>query len=326
MFRSLLRQLPLVGSLVVGATLGLGGMTAWAQMVPGDCSSIQFDLANPSPGARVDPGKYVVQGMALDTQAEDGSGIDRVDFFLGSREQGGMILGHAVPGIGPFGATSFETTITLPNQTGGQELFGYAHSAVSGQESVISFPIAVGVDPNKAGPLMSQPIMSDCMPTFESAPAPAPADESPVVNEEPYIAAPEAQVEAPAADMPTLDEQAPSSKMFLDVGNPSSGDSIHVGAYMIEGIAFDRAADQSPGIDHIDIFLDNRDTGGTLIGHGMLGAANPTPDDPDLSGSGWTAQVMLTSKMTGQHWMTFYALSGATGEEMVVSIPVRIVP
>jgi hypothetical protein len=324
MFRSMMRQLPLVGSLVVGAALGLGGMGAWAQMVPGDCSSIQFDLANPSPGSRVNPGNYVVQGMALDTAAEDGSGIDRVDFFLGSREQGGMILGHAVPGIGPFGASSFETTITLPNQMGGQQLFGYAHSAVTGQESVISVPIAVGVDPSKAGDVASRPMLMDCMP-MPAPGAPVAVDESPMPDE--MVAAPEAQAEPAPAEMPASEaEPAATSRMFLDVGNPSSGDSIHVGAYVIQGIAFDRAADQGPGIDHIDVFLDDRDQGGTLIGHGVMGAGSLVPEDPDLAGSGWTAQVNLTNKMTGSHTMFFYALSGATGEEMVTGVPVRVVP
>ncbi len=231
-----------------------------------------------------------------------------------------MILGHAVPGVGPFGASSFETTITLPNQMGRQELFGYAHSAVTGQESMLSVPIAVGVDPSKAGDLLTRQPVTACLPT-PAGPAPAAVDESTLVTE----MAPEAQVETPPADMPAPDEAA-TSKMFLDVGNPSAGDSIHVGAYMIEGIAFDRAAEQSPGIDHIDIFLDNRETGGTLIGHGVLGAASPEPDDPSLAGSGWTAHVTLTNRMTGQHTMFIYALSDATGEEMLVTIPVRVTP
>jgi hypothetical protein len=122
------------------------------------------------------------------------------------------------------------------------------------------------------------------------------------------------------------EEQAAGSKMFFDVGNPAAGDSIHVGGYTIEGLAFDRAADQSPGIERIDVFLEDRDSGGTLIGHGVLGSASLVPDDPDLAGSGWTAQVMLTNKMTGPHTLFFYALSGATGEEALVTVPVQVVP
>lgn len=122
------------------------------------------------------------------------------------------------------------------------------------------------------------------------------------------------------------DEEPAPSQMYFDVGNPSTGDTVHVGAFLIEGIAFDRAADEGPGIEHIEVFIDDRDTGGTLVGHGVLGAPNPVPDDPDLAGAGWTARVTLTSKMTGPHTMFFYALSGVTGEEMVVTVPVHVLP
>jgi hypothetical protein len=333
MYRSIVRQLSRVGSLVVGAMLGLGGMAALAETAPAadDCWAIQFEMANPSPGSRVDPGKYVLQGTALDTRAEDGRGIDRVDFFLGNRDTGGVILGHAVPSdLGPFAATSFETIITLPNQVGGQELFGYAHSAITGQESILSVPIAVGMEPSKAGDLMARPALATCTPSVEAAPPPAAMDETLLATELPSMAPLAAQAETTddtlPAEMGAPDELPAPSQMFFDVGNPSAGDSIHVGRYMIEGIAFDRAADQSPGIERIDVFLDDRDAGGTIIGHGMLGAPSPVPDDPALAGSGWTAQVTLTSRMTGPHTLFFYAQSGVTGEELVVAIPVQVMP
>ena len=135
-----------------------------------------------------------------------------------------------------------------------------------------------------------------------------------------------AQGEPGADEMGGPGEPAATSQMYFDVGNPSMGDSVHVGGFMIEGIAFDRGAEEGPGIERIEVFLDDRDTGGTLVGRGVLGAPNPVPEDPDLAGSGWTAEVMLTSKMTGPHTMFFYALSGVTGEEMVVTIPVRVLP
>jgi hypothetical protein len=119
---------------------------------------------------------------------------------------------------------------------------------------------------------------------------------------------------------------APTSTLYLDVGNPSPGDSVHVGRYQIEGIAFDRAADAPPGIDHIEIFIGDRDSGGMLIGRAALSASSLEPDDPSLAGSGWTAQVVLTRSMIGSRTMFFYALSGVTGEELVVGVPVSIVP
>ena len=318
MVGSLLRRATLAGSLLVGASVGVGGMTALAQS--DDCSAIQFEIANPSPGSRVNPGNYVLEGVAVDTRAEQGTGIDRIDFFLGSRDDGGVIVGHAMPTeLGPFEGSSFATTVTLPNQIGAHELFGYAHSAISGQESVISMPIALGLEPSKAGDRVRQPEQTICHAGTPVVEEPQP---SPGFGE---FAMPAAQVEEPSADMGAPGEPGPSSQMFLDVGNPSSGDMIHVGKLQIEGIAFDRAAEQSPGIDRIDVFLDDRDAGGTLIGHGLMGAPNPAPDDPDLAGAGWTAQINLTPKMTGGHTLFFYALSAATGEEMVVGVPVLVV-
>jgi hypothetical protein len=117
-----------------------------------------------------------------------------------------------------------------------------------------------------------------------------------------------------------------ASKMYLDVGNPSVGDSLHVGAYNMEGIAFDGGAESGPGIDHIDIFLDNRDLGGVLVGHGQMFAPSPEPDDPALNGAGWTAEIVIPKKLIGPHSMFIYAISSVTGEEMKVAVPVEVVP
>ena len=329
MSRWILRQLRRVGPLAVAATLTMTSLPALAQSESGgDCSAIQFDLANPAPGSRIDAGTYVVQGTALDTRSEDGSGIDRIDFFLGNREQGGILLGHAVPGdaFGPFGPNSYQTRISVPSVVGGRDIFGYAHSTVSDQENVIAVPIAVGVDPSKIATEMAMPVIVTCM---GGAPGgPAPAEVAGVQMEMPEMGAAEpvsqADEEAPAAEMPAPENLA--AQMFLDVGNPSPGDTLHVGRYMIEGIAFDRAAEQGAGIERIDIFLDNRDTGGLLIGTAQMGAPSPVPDDPQLSDAGWNAQVTIPRAMVGGHTMLVYALSAITGGELVVGVPVTVVP
>jgi mono/diheme cytochrome c family protein len=117
---------------------------------PDRCPGIQLDVANPSPGARVERGSYVVQGRAVDVRAQQGSGIQRIDFFLGDRDAGGKFVGSTVPGTAPGSApTSFSATLSLPNQTGAHDLFAYALSVVRGEESVVSIPIALGEDPSK---------------------------------------------------------------------------------------------------------------------------------------------------------------------------------
>src|SRR5216684_3576044 len=142
MSRSVFARLRLLGPVTAAAALGLGTVPALAQTAPmapmtSDCSAIRFDLANPSAGSMIVPGGMVVQGIAMDSRATSGPGVD-------SREQGGLNLGTAMPGVvpGPFGPDSFQTTVTIPNLTGGHDLFAYAHSSVSGAESVISVPVA----------------------------------------------------------------------------------------------------------------------------------------------------------------------------------------
>src|SRR4030088_3018471 len=142
MSRSAFSHLRLIGPLAVAATLSIGTLPAFAQTAPASssCSAIHFELANPSPASEINPGGLVVQGIAMDSRAQQGLGIDHVDFFLDSRDAGGLSIRTAVPGLvpGPFGPTSFQTTITVPNSMGGHDLFAYAHSSVNGAESVLS--------------------------------------------------------------------------------------------------------------------------------------------------------------------------------------------
>ena len=106
-----------------------------------------------------------------------------------------------------------------------------------------------------------------------------------------------------------------ATTITVSVGNPSPGDTIHVGGYIIEGMAFDKAAPSGSGIDRIDIFLDNRDSGGLFLTGAMPGANNM-----------WHAIAPLPTNQTGLHALYFYAHSSVTGQETVVSIPVTIAP
>src|SRR5579859_5981858 len=119
---------------------------------PDRCPGIQLELANPDPGARVAAGGYVVQGRAMDARAKAGSGIDRVDFFLDSRDSGGRFIGSTGPIVppGPAGPSSFQATVSVPAQRGGHDLVAYAYSSVTSQQGVVSIPIALGEDPSKA--------------------------------------------------------------------------------------------------------------------------------------------------------------------------------
>jgi hypothetical protein len=100
-----------------------------------------LSLANPNSGDLVPIGDLVVSGTASVPGVQ--GGVDRVDFFIGNRDQGGTSVGSAVPSQG-----GFSTTLDLSSRfAGGNTLYAYAHNAVTGQETVVSVPIFIGAAP-----------------------------------------------------------------------------------------------------------------------------------------------------------------------------------
>jgi hypothetical protein len=177
---SFVRRLWLLG---LAAALSISVLPAYAQEASGDCSTIDFRLANPDPWARVEIGTTIFEGVAMDTTAPEGSvGIERVDFFLGDRNQGGTLVGTATPSVSPepFGPGSFAATVTMPKLAiGGHDLFVYALDRVTGEESIISQPIAVGVDPSKAfATTVHDPPAQTCVEPPPAEPAPEEMAES----------------------------------------------------------------------------------------------------------------------------------------------------
>lgn len=315
MSRSALRHLRLLPAIALVATLGIGALAASAQTTgSGDCEGMRFQLSNPDPGAMLQPGAMVVQGVAMDERATEGPGIQRVDFFLDSREEGGVNVGTAAPGMapGPMGADSFQTTITLPAATGGHDLFAYAQSSVNGAESVISIPIAIGEPPSKAFATQPSDTMTEmCMAgsagtvTSRTSTTPATTDTTPPTT-------------TTTTSTTTTTTPPSESTITFEVGNPAPGDTIKVGAFNIQGMAMDQSASEGTGIDRIEIFLDNRDEGGAFLGQASFGMG-------DMSDR-WSATVTLPNNDMGLHTLFFYAHSMVTGEETVMEVPVTIAP
>jgi hypothetical protein len=98
---------------------------------------------------------------------------------------------------------------------------------------------------------------------------------------------------------------------MLSVGNPMPGDTILIGSYAMSGMAWDKAATSGSGIDRVEIFLDNRDEGGILLGEATL-----------LSNNMWSATVDIPSNQVGLHTFWVYAHSSVTGQTAAVSVPV----
>ncbi|HEX8967600.1 MAG TPA: hypothetical protein VF937_06965, partial [Chloroflexota bacterium] len=144
---------------------------------------------------------------------------------------------------GPFGPGSFQATLSMPDILGGHDLVAYAHSSVTDQESVVSVPISLGEDPSKA--FVDQPTAS----VTEMCTA---AGRSIALAMSPPAAT---AVSTTATGGPRAGANPPStSNVTFQVWNPSPGDTVHAGGYMIEGIALDRAAEFGSGINRIDIF------------------------------------------------------------------------
>jgi hypothetical protein len=301
----------LIAPAAFAAALTIGSVPAFAQTTPtANCADVHFELANPAPGSMLEPGGLVIEGIAMDSRATEGVGIDRVDFFLGNRDEGGLSVGMAVPGstAGPFGAGSFHTTVDLPEITGGNDLFGYAHSSITGQEFVISVPISIGEDPVVAG-VASEGVM----PTMTETCTPAPTSEDMTVP----TGSPTPENPATTTTPTTTTTPLTESMITLDIANPEPDATILAGAYVIQGMAMDHAADAGVGIDRIDVFLEDRDEGGTFLGTAAVsGAAGMAPGS-------WTVTVELPDNMTGVHSLWFYAQSTAGGEK-VVEVPVTI--
>jgi hypothetical protein len=115
-------------------------------------SDVFLDVANPAPGSTILAGNYSLEGVAYDKTAKEGAGIDRVDVFLDSRDDGGVRLGSAVLGMNNPMATpgsqwataGFRVVIDLPNnQKGLHTLSFYAHSSVTGSETLVEVPVTV---------------------------------------------------------------------------------------------------------------------------------------------------------------------------------------
>jgi hypothetical protein len=149
-------------------------------------------------------------------------------------------------------------------------------------------------------PTVTSPLMALAPAVLEPAPT------------APVVARPGAPAPAPAASLPAVVQPGPS--LVLSVGNPQPGDQLPRGKYVMQGQAFDRAANSGSGVDRVSVFVDDRDSGGQHVGDATLG--QPTAN-------GFSVTVDL-SRMSGTHTLFVYARSAITGKETVVNFPVNI--
>jgi hypothetical protein len=117
---------------------------------------------------------------------------------------------------------------------------------------------------------------------------------------------------------------APQPGPYVAVNNPEPGDVLPVGGVVMQGKAFDPSAsvDQGTGIDRVQVFLEERDRGGTYLGDARLGTRNLAAEPgSQFALAGWESTVALPN---GSHTLFVYARSSVTGKESTVSIPIRV--
>lgn len=146
-------------SLVLVAVLGMSAAAAASadSQAPEGPTLV---VANPNPGDMLTPGALVIEGVAFDGSATSGVGIDRVSVFLDNRDTGGEHLGDAtlgsqsmMPTPAQFATSGWVLTTPVLKGTGeSHNLYVYARSAVTGQETVSEIPIFIGEKADSATP------------------------------------------------------------------------------------------------------------------------------------------------------------------------------
>jgi hypothetical protein len=293
------------GVAALGLLLSLSSFAASAQPAPTtgqDCPVLQ--LANPNPGDLLPNGGYITSGIAFDPAATSGSGIARVDVFLGSRDSGGLFLGTTVPGTAT-NPRAFQLEVTLPNVARGDDFVAYAFSSTTSAFTVVSVPVHVGaVAPTSSG--TPTPVSQTA--TVQTVCAPLAGTTASAATTPQAVTATQAP---PAATGPVSNAPGP----VLQLGNPSPGDVLVAGGYFIFGIAFDPNATDGAGVDRVEFFMDSRDSGGTHLATAVPGQITSNP-------RAFQVEVSISDRLNGAHMLFAYAHSSITGRETIVSVPV----
>lgn len=302
----------LASSLLI-AGLSFASLPAGAQTAPATSTVCPtLSVANPSPGNNLVAGGYVISGEAFDPAAPAGtSGIQRVDLFLGLRDQGGTILGTAVPGaISGQNPRFFSTEVTIPNVNQGDVFAAYAISSVTGQETSVSFPVFIGTPTRNTNGATPTPVPTEVTET-STCPAGAAAPVSAAAPAAPSVSMTPSAAGAPAAVAPS------NACPVLSLANPGPGDTMQAGGLVISGAAMDPAAatSGSSGVQRVDLFLGERDQGGMFLGSAVPGAVGTNPN-------AFSVEVTVPNLGKGLDFAA-YAI-GTNGQETTITFPVFV--
>jgi hypothetical protein len=116
----------------------------------------------------------------------------------------------------------------------------------------------------------------------------------------------------------------PSGHPVLDLANPSAGEVVLSGDYVISGMAFDPAATDGSGIRHVDLFLGSRDAGGLFLGQAVPGQPSlPDTTNTRLAQDGFQIKVTMPTHVSGARDLYVYTTT-TSGLESVTSVPIYV--
>jgi len=314
--RHVLGAAALSSSLIIGA-LSFASLPVGAQAAPATTMASMacpnLTVGNPNPGDNLMPGDLVISGSAFDPSAPDGaSGVARVDLFLGLRDQGGTFLASAVPGDGTTNPRFWSTVVTIPTDVNaGRTFAAYALSAVTGQETSVSFPILVGTPARSVGLVTPTPVPQGITVTSTcpggAAAATAVTAASPAAGA-PAVSAPSSNA-TPSTSTGAAATTTANACPVLSLANPNPGDTIAAGNMFISGTASGPA-----GVSRVDLFLGERDQGGLYLASGVPGTGN--------SANAFNVEVSIPNLGRGLDFAA-YAV-GNNGQETTVTFPIFV--
>jgi hypothetical protein len=271
------------------AILALPGGSAFATTT-GCSGSVVLAVVNPIAGAVVPSGNLIMNGDAYDLASSSGPGVDSVQFFLGPRETGGALLANATLGQAnatpaPAAASGFAANVGL-TRIGTFSIYGYAHG-VSGHEAVVAIPVSIQSSTTTTQPTPPPP----CQPGQAAAPA-APTPGAPSSAQGP----------------------AKAATLQLRLDNPAAGATLPLGNMLLEGTARDLAASSGSGVDRVQAFLGDQNTGGEFLG-------GATPNDA----GNFVINISLGSGDQGAQTLYVYAHSSVTNQQRLVTRAVVVV-
>jgi hypothetical protein len=310
--RHLVGAAALSSSLLFGA-LSFASLPAGAQSAPAaitaSTSCPELSVGNPNPGDNLVEGAYIISGEAFDPAAPAGtSGISRVDLFLGLRDQGGTILGSAVPGDGTANPRFFSVEVTVPSGLNrGTTFAAYAISAVTGQETTVSFPVFVGTQPKTTGLVTPTPVPQGITVTSTCPAGAAAAASAPAAS----AAAPSTSGTPAATTGAATTGAASNACPVLSLANPGPGDNLTAGDMFISG-----TATAPSGVSRVDLFLGARDQGGLFLGSGLPGTG------PNDNPNAFNVEVTIPNLGRGLDFAA-YAI-GNNGQETAITFPVFV--